>query len=157
MRAGRLPADFRRLPGAPQLGHVSEKHIHLKGRHLYLGIRRLLQAALFLILVISLSAFVFSLEGMGLKAAVLSGALLLLSICAERHTHKVEKSGAQKDPKVVKRDRDRRASCIFIGLMAIVHIALITVKESFDWGTVSLIAGLIALVVVGLTLLREKS
>lgn len=131
--------------------------MYLKGRHFYLGIRRLLQAALFLILVISLSAFIFSSEETGLKAAVLSGALLLLSILAERHTHKVEKSEAQKDPKVVKKERDRRASFIFIGLMAIVHIALITVMESFDWRTVSLVAGLIGLVVVGRTLLREKS
>lgn len=131
--------------------------MHLKGRHIYLGIRRLLQATLLLILVISLSAFVFSSERTGLKVAVLSGVLLFLSVLAERHTRMVEKCEAQKDSKVVKTERDRRASLIFIGLMAVVSIALITIKDSFDWGTISLIAGLIGLVVVGHTLLQDKS
>ena len=123
----------------------------------YWVIRRVIQFGLLLLFLLSLGAIAFSSQRWAPTTAIVFGGFLFLSLWAERHTRQVEQSENLLDSQKVKNSRNRRAILFFCGFISICSIAILIAKPNFDFGSFSLIVGLVGVGIVSWNIYKKRT
>lgn len=154
---GGTPADIETSSQSKAFLRLSNIMKIKTGTIFYTLIRRTLQAALFIIFIVSLGLSIISRDNVpGIVLTIILGSLFCLSLWAERHTKRWGEKHKDMDPEELKNSRNRRALYILCTLVISISIGILLLKNSFDLGSLNLILVIVGLIAVIIRMRQEE-